>query len=446
MTSPRHWLPILAGAAALIAGTVSPGAAQNSLQIPLQFDFVNPGAKSLALAGAFTGVADDATAAFANPAGLTLLGGPEASAEVRGFRIETPYLAGGRLSGTVSNIGIDTIQGPSFGESVGSHVGLGFLSGVYMSRSRRWVIAGYRREVAHVDQSYSSSGVFQQDPAEATARHDFSQDLQREISINAWGGSGAFKLTQAVSIGAGIAIYDFDIDTASERFLSQGFFGPRISETAATLSTQVGDDVAVAPIVGVTFDRGPVRIGAVYRQGPTFRYDNFGDGVQDLNLRFRVPHTLAVGVSRRTSTGLLISGEIAYINYSRLEDDFVTSQARGRAADFQVHDGTELHGSIQYPWRRQSGPPIRLRAGAWYDPDHSVKFEPVTVSTTPLDRTVDELMTTALGKGQWAVHGTGGVGLTLNNRLEVNAGFDGSSRGFTASGSMILHLGKGMGP
>src|ERR1044071_2561316 len=82
--------------------------AQTSLQIPLQFDFVNPGAKSLALAGAFAGVADDATASFANPAGLTFLGGPETSVEIRGTRVTTPFLSGGRLSGQISNIGVDT--------------------------------------------------------------------------------------------------------------------------------------------------------------------------------------------------------------------------------------------------------------------------------------------------------------------------------------------------
>lgn len=57
--------------------------AQGGLEIPLQFDFVNPGAKSLALGGAFAGVADDATASFANPAGLTLLLTPEVSGELR---------------------------------------------------------------------------------------------------------------------------------------------------------------------------------------------------------------------------------------------------------------------------------------------------------------------------------------------------------------------------
>jgi NADH-quinone oxidoreductase subunit N len=75
--------------------------AQTSLQIPLQFDFITPGAKSLALAGAFAGLADDATASFTNPAGLMFLEGPELSAEVRGERVSTPFLSGGRFHASV---------------------------------------------------------------------------------------------------------------------------------------------------------------------------------------------------------------------------------------------------------------------------------------------------------------------------------------------------------
>src|SRR5262245_33791118 len=77
----------------------SVASAQNSLQIPLQFEFINPGAKSLALGGAFAGLADDATATFANPAGLTYLLGGELSMEVRGARSISPFLERGRLSG-----------------------------------------------------------------------------------------------------------------------------------------------------------------------------------------------------------------------------------------------------------------------------------------------------------------------------------------------------------
>src|SRR5262245_25860506 len=99
-------------------------AAQTTLQIPLQFDFINPGAKSLALGGAFVGVADDATAAFSNPAGLTRLDGSEVSGELRGFRVSTPFLSAGRLSGSVTNLGTDTVAGAVFHDSTGSHLGV----------------------------------------------------------------------------------------------------------------------------------------------------------------------------------------------------------------------------------------------------------------------------------------------------------------------------------
>src|SRR5688572_31001893 len=51
----------------------------------LQFNFGNPGARSLGMGGAFLGLADDASAAEANPAGLTILRKPEISIEVRNF-------------------------------------------------------------------------------------------------------------------------------------------------------------------------------------------------------------------------------------------------------------------------------------------------------------------------------------------------------------------------
>ena len=65
-----------------------PAAAQNtdieSLS-GLQFNFGNPGARSLGMGGAFLGLADDASAAEANPAGLTILRKPEITIEGRNY-------------------------------------------------------------------------------------------------------------------------------------------------------------------------------------------------------------------------------------------------------------------------------------------------------------------------------------------------------------------------
>ncbi len=51
----------------------------------LEISFSNPGARSLGFGGAFVALADDATAAFANPAGLVQLLEPEVSIEGRSW-------------------------------------------------------------------------------------------------------------------------------------------------------------------------------------------------------------------------------------------------------------------------------------------------------------------------------------------------------------------------
>src|ERR1051325_8553322 len=51
----------------------------------LQFNFGNPGARSLGMGGAFIGLADDASAAEANPAGLTILRKTEFPVEGRNY-------------------------------------------------------------------------------------------------------------------------------------------------------------------------------------------------------------------------------------------------------------------------------------------------------------------------------------------------------------------------
>src|SRR6185295_4461914 len=70
--------------AATILSAVSVAAQTNiESNAGIQLDFVNPGARSLALGGAFVGLADDATASFTNPAGLRFISRKEVSAEGR---------------------------------------------------------------------------------------------------------------------------------------------------------------------------------------------------------------------------------------------------------------------------------------------------------------------------------------------------------------------------
>src|SRR5262249_8171327 len=98
------------GAVALMAIAGFPGVAwaQSKVEVKagIQFDFLAPGARSLALGGAFTAVADDATAAFTNPAGLRHITKKEISFEGRVRRYETPFTDKGHGSGPISGQGV----------------------------------------------------------------------------------------------------------------------------------------------------------------------------------------------------------------------------------------------------------------------------------------------------------------------------------------------------
>jgi long-chain fatty acid transport protein len=441
-------LRVIAAGIALFLPSVA--RAQTSLQIPLQFDFLNPGAKSLAMAGAFVGLADDATATFANPAGLIAqLKQWEFSFEFRGTHIETPFLQRGRLSGTITNTLTDTIQGPVFGDSVGTHSGAGFLSFVYAAPSRRWFVAGYRHELVRVDQTFLSDGVFQQDPAELTSRRDAPQQGDREVSITTYGLGGAYKVNTWLAAGASLGFNSFSIDSLFRRFDVDGFFGPPKLNVELARSTQIGSDVGVSLTLGTLVQQGNLRLGAVYRHGATFDFETKSGNDPALHSKFRVPNTFAVGASYQViptpkpgagapPSILTLAAEITEVTYSRLRLDFVTDQAKnsGRADQFLIDNGLEVHGGAEYMVSRWPLTPA-FRGGIWFDPDHSVRYE-IPASATALDRVFDERMTVALSTGKNLVHYTGGVGVTYK-RLLVNFGIDLASSHRTISTSVIVH-------
>src|SRR5690349_17480387 len=123
------------GAAVLALGLGVPSTAFAQVDVEamqgVQFDFLAPGARSLAMGGAFVAVADDATAALANPAGLSILTRREVSVEGRFRKFNVPFVLGGRLAGTPTGVGIDTTSNPIFSEASSDEAGLSFLSFVF---------------------------------------------------------------------------------------------------------------------------------------------------------------------------------------------------------------------------------------------------------------------------------------------------------------------------
>lgn len=417
-------------------------AGAQSLQFPLQFDFLNPGARSLALGSAFAGLADDATAAFTNPAGLTQLARMEASFEGRGRRLETPFLLGGRLSGTVTNQGLDTISGPAFSNVIDTNGSVGFLSFVYPKKN--WAIAGYTHDLLHVHEDFETTGVFQQTTFAGVRldARELPQTGSRDVKIRNFGVSAAYRFSGGVAIGAGFSTYKLKLTSVFKRFDTNGFYGPADFSREAAQATQDADDIGFGGSIGLLWTISPkVRVGTVFRTGPTFDFDvteraQPGSPVLASSGVFRVPNTFSAGLVVRPTDALTITSEYTRVQYSRLEEDFVTAQAKssGRQDQFFLEDGNEVHGGVEYVFTNVSKNPA-IRFGAWFDPDHSVQFKKSSANDS-----FDERLSVALSQGKDLVHYTFGGGVPFSDRFEVNGAADLTSRTRVFSGSVVVRF------
>jgi long-subunit fatty acid transport protein len=410
------WLPSIA-------------AAQASLQVPLEFDFLSPGARSLALGSAFVALADDATSAFTNPAGLTILIAPEIAIEGRGRQIDTRFLERGRLSGTLTNTGIDTINGPQYATVRDTNFGAGFLSFVYPHKNR-FAVAVYRHEVTNVSAQLRAQGVFQFSSGLGASVRETPLLADQQMDITNYGGSVAFRPTTKVSFGAGLSVYRLDFDSTYTRyvpfpFTAEANFAPSNSIFEGRLT---GDDTAIGGSVGVLImPRREFQVGISYRKAPSFTFEQ---SLRDLpsgtptvtSGDFRVPDTFAAGAAVRPSDASTLSLEYRFVRYSQLQSYVdVQSTPSGRQAQFGIDDANEFHVGFEYALKVAGTP--ALRAGYWYDPAHSVTFDP----HSPGD-IVDERFSAYLPGSDNLSHVTFGAGVTFGPKFEINGGADLSSR------------------
>ena len=425
-------------------GAAAPAAGQSSAQLPLQFDFLAPGARSLALGGAFIGAADDATTAFINPAGLALLSRLELSAEVRYRRIETPFLKGGRIAGTITNIGPDTVQGPVYATGVEDYVSPAYFS--FIVPFNRVTLAAYAHELVRVDSSFENDGVFRQSVLLGTPS-DRSRTLpisgSRQVTIRNYGGSVGVRLNDRLSVGGGISAYTFDLDGAFARYIFEGdVFSPPDRTIVSATATQEGSGVSLGANLGVLWTvTGAVKIGASYRYGPSFSFTQRDQvPVEQFDLvrtgDFRVPDVFGVGVEWRLSPSVRVVADYDRVRYSELKEDFADIQAiaSGRPDQLKIDDADEFHGGVEYVFL-QAAKPFALRAGLWWDPDHSIRYEPTAAGDS-----IDLLYSATLPGGEDVMHYTFGGGIAITGNVEINAGADFSKRTTAVTASAVVRF------
>ncbi len=134
------------------------------------FSLSPPGARSLAMGGAFLGLADDATAAYTNPAGLTNLaiGGAEVAVELRGTQFSSSFTDRGHYNTTpelptqLTFAGQNSVDGIQFGKADGETTGLSFLSYGFVLPGGL-TLALYRHELGNFQSGFDAQGPFNDD-------------------------------------------------------------------------------------------------------------------------------------------------------------------------------------------------------------------------------------------------------------------------------------------
>lgn len=470
-------------AACAVAGTLAAAPrllAQSNEELngSLQFNFHTPGARSLGIGRAFTGRADDATAAYANPAGLLWLKEAEVTLEGRNSSFTTIHIDGGRANGEPTGFGIDTLDRPVYSETERDTTGLSFLAVVY-PLSPRWRIALYRHELANFEAAIDrSEGVFFALPRDRPDRTNQGRvsPVQATMALDLAhvGLSVAYELSDELWGGLGVSYYDFELRSVWEGFSFQPSlpedpsFAPAEFTPQASGGTRIhqGSDEAVAGIAGILWrtldDRWAA--GVVYRQGPEldFSVERYRRQAADPPCgqlsdppvvpcgsleapaqtgTFDVPDVFSVGVTFRPRQVWILSAEYDLIDYSDLAPSLnVLAIAESEGIDlseFEIEDGEEFHFGVErvLHWRRSE---IYLRLGSWYDPAHQLRWvDRPPLSTTVADGVVKPTndavrLRVRFPGGEDEVHYTAGAGITFG-RYRIDAAADLSDRGDVVS-------------
>lgn len=413
----------------------------------VHFNFSTPGAGNLGLGGAFLALAFDASAAYTNPAGLTTIAAPETLVEMRHWKYTHVFTDRGRLSGELDDTpgSFDDIQGLRDGRAENQITGLSYLSFVYPFRD--WSFAFYRHELVNFEADFSTQGPYL---GVIRGRNEFGipgtvegrlAALQNHMTMDivAYGGAAAYRLGRGFSLGVTVSSFDFSIDSIARRYLPE-FSSPAdfSSDKLRNIQTQQGEDQDWGLAAGLLWEspRKTWSVGAVYRQGPDFEFQA-GSQSRNTPLQFNfrqkaelhVPDVWGVGLAFRPRDAFRMTFDHDRVRYSQLTQGFVdifnldtlrrqSPQVLPQDAElnrFVIDDVGELHLGMEYAFLRHR-PVVSVRLGAWYEPDHSLRFEGTNAGFQAIFRRRGDQM-----------HYTAGAGLIFR-RIQLDAAVDYSDR------------------
>jgi long-subunit fatty acid transport protein len=401
--------------AMVVSGMPALGQTNERIYENLDFRFVTPGARAMGMGKTFVGLADDATAAYSNPAGLSNLLEKEFSFEFRGTDTRHERL--------VSLVPAGPTETKTFGETVW---GPSFLSFVWPVR--RWTFSFFLNTV----QDYRENFSFQGRPVPGTGAAEDGAFGQISVRDQQYGVGISFVATRYLSVGGSVVVSALDL-------ASEGRSGTPLNQRNGTNTIDSG--TTVTGMGGVLLK--PYRrlsLGASFYGGASFdlKTQLFGsfldgqslDGLHDVvktgtvvPIRYVIPPRLGLGAAWQITDRFTLLGDADRIWYSRqISNAFLIvdfqAPAFGLSRDnFFIRDVWEVHGGAEFRIYRSSLT-LALRAGVFTDPDHRIHFR-----SNEIDSVASELLDFRFNtvSDQTDIGATVGLGVMIKNRFQLDA-------------------------
>ena len=446
MTMIRAVRTVLALAA--VAGFAAPAGAQtNDEATPfpsLQWNFSTPGARANGMGRSFIGLADDASAAVTNPAGLTNLTRIQVYGEYKNTQLEIDRLAATdafrSLAPTTNSADVNSLSFLSVSAPVNSKVAVAF--------------SVYRFLDYHETFRLAPRAI----PGSPTNSALLPIDGNADFTATAFGGSVAYNITSALRVGVTIAGNQLKADSVGTRsaivfgrnYPAPGQAGGDLNDLAkssivANETSIHASQMAPSAEVGVLYKvNDMVGVGFNYAKGPKFTSEEnlqFNPGYDPQNVAgstnrplvqstnfpksfdLSVPDHFGFGVAVRPTSRLVIAADAVRTNYSSLSKNttlvFIGSATTPTSGDYVTPDVTEVHVGGEYNVYQLMGNPIFVRGGLFTNPAHLVTYVgSVDAETNAAERAKYNLLPRSD-----EVRGTFGAGIAIGPRAQIDAAY-----------------------
>jgi long-chain fatty acid transport protein len=446
MTSARV-LGLVAAAALAIGAWPSVAVAQSNDEIfpQFQWNFATPGARANAMGRAFIGLADDASAAITNPAGLLSLTRPQAYFEFKDTDLRVARLSTfDSFTSLVPTTTSKTLAIPAF-FSFSTPVG------------KKLAVAFTRHEFLNYQETFHL-GVR---PVPGAATFNFSLfpvDGSSNFTATSYAGSIAFAATPQIRVGLTVSLDRLNATSTATRF--QFTCGGQPCTAANAVEFQVGNPLAplienqtsinntssaLSMVVGALWlPTDKVSVGIQFSKGSNLNVSEslqanpgaFNNGVTNLPLQnvagspfsvpINVPNRFGFGAAFRPTSRLLATFDFVRIGYSRLANNFVAifDNPPITGGQFSIPNVVEAHFGGEY-LVKTNGVPVYLRAGVFTAPDHSTVFTPAT-PVGNVDFNASEIAAYNLLPRTTTIAGTVGAGFVFGKHSQLDLAYVGT--------------------